>query len=125
MMKCKRCGSTEYEMRRDDRNVAHAYCKDCNTHIKIMTAGELVDYYEAKLAKIIPPVPPYEGPAQPEPEPETSTCKEPDQPLCKYCTERYVMVQGNPSVRQQYVPMDDIKYCPMCGRRLREDDRKY
>lgn len=108
MITCKKCGSTNIDLRLDDRGVAHAYCKDCGAHIKIMSTTEVMDFYTSQLVKY-----------------EQQPKEEKDQPLCKYCTERYVMVQGNPSVRQQYVPLTDIKYCPMCGRRLREDDRKY
>ena len=105
MITCKKCESTNIELRLDDRGVAHAYCKDCGAGGRIVSTVEIIEYYKEKAAAM--------------------EAAKAEKPPCKYCTERYVMVMGNPSVRQQYVPLDDIKYCPMCGRRLREDDRKY
>ena len=44
-------------------------------------------------------------------------------PLCKYCTENYVLARGR-GIRQQLIPITP-NYCPMCGRKLLPTDRNY
>lgn len=107
MIKCEKCGSTDIEIKRDSRGLPDAYCKECGSHIKKMSMTEVLDYYEA---------------AKP---PELTAEEAPtDRPPCKYCKERYEMVQGRRDTREVRVPID-IKFCPMCGRERKADDLKY
>lgn len=104
-MVCNKCGSEAIELRRDARGLPMAYCKDCGAQIKKMNTGEVIDYYEKKLAK--------QGP------------KEDDgRSPCKYCTEKYIMVRGNERTRIVQIPLD-VAYCPMCGRKLKASDKAY
>lgn len=104
MIKCEKCGSSNYRLELDKRGLPHAICNDCNAHIKNMSTSEVVEYYSSQ---------------EPTAE-ETPT----DRPPCKYCKERYEMVQGRRDTREVRVPID-IKFCPMCGRERKADDLKY
>ena len=52
-----------------------------------------------------------------------TTEQEEDRPLCKYCTEYYLLARGR-GIRQQLIPIEH-NYCPMCGRKVKPTDRDY
>ena len=121
-MKCAKCGNeslSKIVVKRDTRGVPSAYCAVCGSYIKKMSTGEVIDVYEARIAGlIVDDIASVEDVAvQPAPEPK-------EKMPCRYCTERYVMVQGHERTRMQYVPIE-AQYCPMCGRKLKASDRAY
>ena len=105
-MVCEKCGGTEIEVRRDSRNLPVAYCKKCGASIKRLTTTELADLYD-ELVK-----------AQPSEDAKSDSLP------CPYCTEKYIMLRGNERTRVFQVPFI-AKYCPICGRKLSENDRAY
>lgn len=61
---------------------------------------------------------------EPTAEPQAPTLDEQKSaPLCKYCTENYLLARGR-GIRQQLIPIEP-NYCPMCGRKLLPTDRDY
>ena len=106
-MVCEKCGSSEIEVRRDSRNLPVAYCKKCGASIKRLTTTELADLYDEMVK------------AQPTAEGERNNGLP-----CPYCTERYIMLRGNERTRVFQVPFI-ANYCPMCGRKLSEEDKAY
>ena len=109
-MECNKCGCTKIKIAFDSRGLAEARCEDCGALIKKMKTQEVADYYEAKIAEL--------GGS-----PEEVKQHEPKRP-CRYCTENYAMVLGSIRTARQYIPVE-AKYCPICGRELKADDRKY
>lgn len=119
-MKCNKCGNdvlSDFTVKKDARGVPTAYCGKCGACVKKMSAGEIVDVYEAKISNlIVDDEPPAESNEPPVPKKKKSPCR--------YCTERYVMVRGNPRVRAEYVPIEAV-FCPICGRELEASDLAY
>jgi len=118
-LKCDKCGSENIGRRTDRRGLYEAYCENCGAFIKKLSMAELGESFEEELqekdAEIL-----RRGA-------EIMTLKidlgkngPEDRPLCKWCTERYGYQFG-----LSWIPLDDIKFCPQCGRRLQESDRKY
>jgi len=111
-MYCKKCGKdVAAVLKKDSRGVVDAYCPECETHLKKMSSAEIMDLlYEAvkhidELEK--PSVSADLGPSMP----------------CKYCGERFFYQFGR--MGNIYLPLDDAKFCPMCGRELTGKERDY
>lgn len=109
-MECKKCGSTKMKVTLDSRGLAEARCADCGSLLKKMKTSEVIDYYEKKISE-----------GKPE---ETIDRTEKKRMPCRYCTENYVLVQGNLRTHRQYIPIEP-NYCPVCGRELQPEDKKY
>ena len=103
-MVCDKCGSSDIEVKRDSRELPVAYCKACGQQIKRLTTTEMADLYD----EVVKAMAEEERPSTP----------------CPYCTEKYVMLRGNERTRV-YPTLLDVKYCPVCGRKLTEKDRAY
>lgn len=105
-MVCDKCGSSEVDVRRDSRGLPVAYCKNCGQQIKRLTTVELADLYDEVRQRA------------------SENTEQDDRLPCPYCTERYIMLRGNERTRVFQVPFI-AKYCPICGRKLREEDKAY
>jgi len=108
---CRKCGSQKYYVAVDVRGVPEARCAECDCQIQKVSSKFLYDYYVERIASVY---------AEQE---EKANEPKPEAPVCKYCTERWAILEGRMGVRPR--EMKDIKFCPMCGRELKEDDRKY
>jgi len=112
-IKCSVCGSTEYHPEADRRGMVDAVCDRCGAKIRKLSMTEVLKYFESR-SKLIPPK--VEEPAAvPAAEPVRR-----DKALCKWCTEDWGVRRG---AFWSHIP--EIKYCPMCGRELKESDRAY
>ena len=109
---CSSCGSNKVGIRTDKRGVAEYYCEDCGKGLGKASSADLVGIIDLLRADNAPK----QRASKPEPKDE--------RPPCKYCTERYVMLQGNIQTRVIQVPIEPV-YCPMCGRKLSIHDRDY
>ena len=109
---CHKCASTDVEVRTDARGVARVYCKKCGTLIQIAGAKDLVPYINELQEEL------YTAEHPDEPKPVK------DDPPCPYCTEKYVLLRGNERTRIYPIPLE-IKYCPICGRKVSAKDREY
>lgn len=115
-MKCTKCGHTGIVVKRDSRGIPAAYCEKCDSFIKKMSTGEVLDYYENLLLL-------YESESRGEAR-EQEQSKQ-SKPPCKYCTEHYFFRRGGlRSTRLEDVPIQH-KFCPMCGREIQESDWAY
>lgn len=108
-MRCSQCGKDqEICLIPDTRGIPEARCSVCKKLAKKMSTREVIEYYEEKIAN-------------PEPTEPTEDLND-GRPPCKYCTENYFMRQGR--LGTIYKPIE-IKFCPMCARRIRKSDRDY
>lgn len=114
-IKCPKCDSKSIYIKKDGRGIPEARCLSCDTYIKKMGAGETMDFYESITLDLK----------------ETMASKgeipavvaETDNRMpCKYCTEYYYTRRGR--LGTVYIPIE-TKYCPVCGRKILEEDRKY
>lgn len=111
-MFCKKCGKeVAAELRKDNRGVVDAYCPECGSHLKKMSSAELLDEIVAR-DKVI----------EDSKRPVVSADLRPSTP-CKYCGERFFYQFGR--LGNIYLPLEDAKYCPMCGRTLTGHERDY
>lgn len=114
-MKCK-CGSEEYTLELDKRGLPYAKCVACGTSIKKMSTGDVIAYYEAKLAAVDKSTDNAEKAPQ-------IDAQAPRRAMCKYCTEDIYIRQGR--LGTIYRKLDDAQFCPMCGRQHQPGDRDY
>ncbi len=108
-MKCKKCGSGHVTVGKDVRGLPQLHCEECKTTYKIST-GELMDFYTGVIKDLA--------------EKAKLDKEEPEKRACRYCTENYVMKVGDLRTRISFVPIEAV-YCPMCGRKLKPEDRAY
>lgn len=115
-MQCNKCGGTKIKMRKDGRGLPEAVCADCGAFIKKMGATEVVAYFEEKELEV-------GDISAPEAVPDT-TPRATGLP-CRYCvSEWYIRTSLEPNARPMSM-LDQINYCPMCGRKLDPSDRAY
>lgn len=107
-MVCKKCGSGHLTVGKDVRGIPQVHCEECKTTYKIST-GELMDFYEGVIKDLGK---------------QAGLDKEDDRMPCRFCTEHYVMKVGDLRTRISYLPVEAV-YCPMCGRKLKPEDREY
>lgn len=119
-MECPKCKSTAVRLVRDKRGIPEARCETCDSFIKKMSTGEVIDYYEQKLGA--GDVAGYcvqgHGVALDEYLKDAVLDKAP----CRFCTEHYFTRRGR--LGTVYYPVE-AKFCPMCGRELKDSDRIY
>lgn len=115
-MICPKCKSTKIKLKRDSRGIPSAYCADCDTYIKKMSTGEVIDHYEARISDLAGSVVDID-----EKEAEESAT---DRGPCRFCTENYIMRVGRVRTEIRDIPIEPV-YCPMCGRKLRPEDKAY
>ena len=108
LSECPSCGSDNIGIRTDKRGVAEYYCEDCGKGLGKASSADLVGIIDLLIS---------------DNEPRKQSVERPKMP-CKYCTERYVMLQGTLQTRVIQVPIEPV-YCPMCGRKLSEHDKDY
>lgn len=109
-IKCPKCGDSKYYIVLDKRNVPELRCRECDTYIGKTNSATMYDYFmdiiDGLNQKPVEEVKPIEK-----------------RPICKYCTERWAILDGRMGIRPR--EMNDIKYCPMCGRELQPEDKQY
>lgn len=105
-MECPKCKSTAIRLVRDKRGIPEAHCEECDSFIKKMSTGEVIDYYEQKLGGKLDSV--FQDAA--------------DRMPCRFCTEHYFTRRGR--LGTVYYPVE-AKFCPMCGRELKDSDGNY
>ena len=115
-MKCPKCGSEKTTLIQDKRGIPEAHCAECSAYIKKMSTGEVISYFSEKLSGNLD-----SKSEDREPDKESGR-KTPDRGPCKFCTENYFTRRGR--LGTIYYPVE-AKFCPICGRELKESDRNY
>lgn len=115
MIKCNKCNSEIIELKQDGRGLPVAWCAECNTRIKNMSTGEVIEYYEKKIDELKDVQTVLAEPDSAETETE--------KPICRWCREDYFTREGR--LGTVYKPLPTHKYCPACGRKLKPTDRDY
>lgn len=118
-LKCKKCGSSSYELRTDKRNCQQAWCRDCGSFIKALTMVEYGSLFHDEIAELTEENERLEAELR-EARAVTARLNSDERPLCRWCTENYGFKMG-----LSWVPMDDVQFCPRCGRKLKPSDRNY
>lgn len=113
-MKCPKCGSEEVILIQDKRGIPEAHCAKCSAYIKKMSTGEVISYFSEKLSGNLD--------SKFQDAVEKTSEKTPDRGPCKFCTENYFTRRGR--LGTIYYPVE-AKFCPICGRELKESDRNY
>lgn len=90
----------------DSRGVASVFCEECGAFVKKASTVDVVSIYEEKLSE--------KG--------DLTPSGGIDKLKCRWCTERYYTRVGR--LGTIYSPVA-AKYCPVCGRELKESDRNY
>lgn len=110
LVSCDKCGNEKrFRITLDSRGVASIFCAECGSFIKKASTADVINIYEAKLAE------------KADLDHSEGTDNK-EKPLCPYCTENYFLRYGR--LGTTYTPVD-AKYCPMCGRELKPEDRAY
>lgn len=113
-MYCKRCGCEQDALlKKDSRGVVDAYCCQCGAYIKKVSSAELLDLLNETNAAAKANI----GEAK------KVAVSDEKRPPCRYCAERFFYQYGRMGVI--YKPLDDAKFCPMCGRELDGHERDY
>lgn len=115
-MKCFKCGEIgdDIFISTDTRGLAEAHCSNCGSFIKKLKAVEVVEYFEKKVRDT-------EEKIKEETAKEKEATPVNDMP-CKFCRESFFVRYGR--LGTVYTPIG-AKYCPMCGRKLKPEDKKY
>jgi len=108
---CPRCGAENNYVTIDKRGVAEIRCRECESYIAKTNATTLYDYFQEQITNIY------------REQEAIMNAPQEDKPVCKYCTERWAILEGRMGVRPR--EMNDIKFCPMCGRKLKPTDKDY
>jgi len=108
---CRKCGSLNYYVTVDVRGVPEARCSECDCQIQKVSGKFMHDYFMERLANVY------------KEQEEIANAPKPAKPICRYCTERWAILDGRMGIRPR--EMNDIKYCPMCGRELQPEDKQY
>lgn len=106
---CPKCDSVKSYITVDKRGVPEVRCADCDSYITKTSAGTMYEYFMERINSIYAE--------------QDAKSEQPDRPLCRYCTERWAILDGRMGIRPR--EMNDIKFCPMCGRKLLATDKDY
>jgi len=113
MKPCPKCDSTEFYITVDKRGVPEARCRECDSYITKTNSQTMYDYFMWRLSDANAALC----------EAQEAPVNKVEKPICKYCTERWAILDGRMGVRPR--EMNDIKFCPMCGRELKPTDKDY
>lgn len=114
-MKCPKCNKdVKVYLTRDRRGIPEAHCEECKSYIKKFSTTEALDYYDDLMVNNI---------NRPQTVRVETVGGDEDKRLpCKMCGENFFVRYGR--LGTVYTPIE-AQFCPVCGRKLREDDRKY